>query len=458
VTHEEQRLSGPEEAKYMRSVGAVRLVQGGLLLLAVLMGLRLVRGSAPSELLLFAGGEASTEYEYGERYAKFLTSRGVTTTVVATAGAADNIHRLTVEERPAVGFATSGVGRATTEESAPTTLVALASLYVEPLWLFVREGFTGDSLLEDHAGRVSIGIAGAAAPLATLIMEASGVMGEVVTVTLADVPADSIDQTLDREDLDAVLAPGAIDSEIVEALFSSDAFSPISFERAAAYARRNRFLVHVNVPQGSFDLARRLPQQDLDLLAPTIQLVAPADIHPAIVDLLLEAAREIHREPTFFSDRGEYPSMNHVSLPLDKSAIHFFEDGPPKLREFLPYWASTLVDRFATFATAVLGAMMAIFSVLPRLLGIPMQIKLKRWFAEMVTIEKESMAGGNNEELIGRLDVLDRASADVRVFRFQLTSYLEYRQHIFDARDRLRLRLRLRLEEEVAERSSAKSS
>jgi len=270
-------------------------------------------------------------------------------------------------------------------------------------------------------------------------MEAIGVRDEDATVTT--VPVGAVDQTLDSSKLDAVFALGAIDSEIVESLFSTSAFSPISFERAVAFARRYPFLVGVEVPQGSFDLVRSLPRQDLLLLAPTVQLVAPADVYPAIVDLLLEAAREIHREPTFFSDRGEYPSMNHVSLPLDRSAIHFFEEGPPRLRKVLPYWASTLFDRFATFLPAVFGAAMAIFSVLPRLLGIPMQIKLKKWFAEMVTIEMESMAGRNIEGLIDQLDALDRASADLHVFRFQLSSYLEYRQLIFDTRDRLRLRL-----------------
>jgi hypothetical protein len=260
-------------------------------------------------------------------------------------------------------------------------------------------------------------------------------------VTISDVLAGAVDQALDRDDLDAVFARGSIDSEIVESLFSADALSPISFERAAAYARRHRFLVNVKVPQSSFDLVRGLPQQDLDLLASTIQLVAPANIHPAIVDLLLEAAREIHREPTFFSERGEYPSMNHVPLPLDRAAIHFFEDGPPRLRKLLPYWASTLVDRFASFAAAMLGAAMTLFSILPRLMGIPMQVKLKRWLVAMVAIEKESMAGGDNEALINRLDALDRVSADLHVFRFQLTSYLDYRQRIFDTRDRLRLRL-----------------
>jgi TRAP-type uncharacterized transport system substrate-binding protein len=158
-------LSSPEEATYVRKLVALRLVQGGLLLLVVLMGLRLLSASAPSELLLFTGSEASTEYAYGQRYAEFLTSRGVRTTVVATAGASDNLHRLTVEDRPAVGFAPSGIAHATSDEKEPTTLVALASLYVEPVWLFVREGVTVDWLLEDYEGQVAIGIAGDATPL-----------------------------------------------------------------------------------------------------------------------------------------------------------------------------------------------------------------------------------------------------------------------------------------------------
>ena len=70
-----------------------------------------------------------------------------------------------------------------------------------------------------------------------------------------------------------------------------------------------------------------------------------------------------------------------------------------------------------------------------------MQIRLKKWFTEIVEIEKESMAGGDVAALIDRLDALDRASANVQVFPFQLTSYLEYRQHIYDGRDRVRLRL-----------------
>jgi TRAP-type uncharacterized transport system substrate-binding protein len=434
-------MSGPTEGRLTRGFGAVRLIQAGLLLVVVLLGLRLVKEAAPSELMLFTGATVSSEYEYGQRYAEFLSSRGVQTTVVATAGASDNVQRLEQENRPAVAFVTSGVGSLAPDGKQPPPLVALASLYIEPAWLFVREGFTVDGLPRNREGKTAIGFVGADAALAELVVGASGIPGEIALVEIAEVPEGGLGQTLDRQGLAAVFALGAIDSAMIQSLFSTRGFSPISFERAAAYTRLHRFLAEVEVPQGAIDMTRNLPTQDLTLVAPTVQLIAPADVPPAIVDLLLEAAQEIHREPTFFSERGEFPSMKHVSLPLHESAIHFFEDGPPALRKALPYWAATLVDRFATFIVAVAGAAMALLSILPRLLGIPMQIRLKKWLAEMVEIEKESMAGGDVAALIDRLDALDRASVDVPVFRFQLNSYLEYRQLIYDGRDRLRLRL-----------------
>jgi TRAP-type uncharacterized transport system substrate-binding protein len=434
-------VSKPIEAKHTRRAVALRLAQASVLLLVVLIALRFVASSAPSHLLFFAGMEDSTEYEYGQRYAELLTSHGVRTTVVPTAGSSENLQRLTVEDQPAVGFATSGVRHSIAAEKEPDALVALASLYVEPAWLFVREGHTGDWLREDRDGRLVIGTAGGVGPLAKLFLQSSGARDAVVAVTIEGGGPGAVDQALERADLNAVFALGGIDSELIHGLFSAGAFSPISFERAAAFTRRHPFLIEVKVPTGSFDLARNLPSQDLDLVAPTVQLVGQADIHPAIVNLLLEAAQEIHREPTFFSKRGEYPNLSHVSLPLDESAVRFFEEGPPRLRKILPYWASTLVDRFATFAAALFGALVSLFSILPRVLGIPMQIKVTKGFAEMVSIEEKSVVGDDIHALIDRLDALDRSTADLHPFRFQVSSYLEYRQQIYDTRDRLRLRL-----------------
>jgi TRAP-type uncharacterized transport system substrate-binding protein len=241
-------MSSPKGDRLTRGFATVRLIQAGLLLVVVLLGLRLVKEAVPSELVLFTGVEASIEHEYGQRYAEFLSSRGVRTTVVATAGAPDNVQRLEQEDRPAAAFVTSGVGNLAPDGKQPPPLVALASLYIEPAWLFVREGFTVDGLPRNREGKTAIGFLGADAALAELVMGASGIPGEIAMVEIADVPEGGLGQTLDRQGLAAVFALGAIDSAMIQSLFSTRGFSPISFERAAAYTRLHRFLAEVEVP------------------------------------------------------------------------------------------------------------------------------------------------------------------------------------------------------------------
>ena len=50
----------------------------------------------------------------------------------------------------------------------------------------------------------------------------------------------------------------------------------------------------VEIPEGGADLNRNLPPNATTLLAVRSNLFAAADIHPVMVDLLLDAAREIH--------------------------------------------------------------------------------------------------------------------------------------------------------------------
>ena len=50
------------------------------------------------------------------------------------------------------------------------------------------------------------------------------------------------------------------------------------------------------------------------MLAPTTQLVARADIHPALIDLLLQTATELHQAGGLFEKAGEFPAPNTLIL------------------------------------------------------------------------------------------------------------------------------------------------
>ena len=53
---------------------------------------------------------------------------------------------------------------------------------------------------------------------------------------------------------------------------------------------------HLELPEGVVDLAANIPERTVHLLATTANLVSSPDLHPAVVDLMLLAATEVHKE------------------------------------------------------------------------------------------------------------------------------------------------------------------
>ena len=82
------------------------------------------------------------------------------------------------------------------------------------------------------------------------------------------------------------------------------------FERGDAYQRANRFLSIVKMPEGVLNFEKNIPDRDTLLLAPAATLVVREGFHPALVDLLLDAAVKIHGAPGLIQELHEFPSQN----------------------------------------------------------------------------------------------------------------------------------------------------
>ena len=88
----------------------------------------------------------------------------------------------------------------------------------------------------------------------------------------------------------------------------------MNFRQAAGYVRKFRFLSRLTLPEGAMDLGKNHPPQPYELVGPTVELVARKDLHPALSDLLISAAREVHGGPGMFRDAGEYPAPQRARL------------------------------------------------------------------------------------------------------------------------------------------------
>ena len=74
------------------------------------------------------------------------------------------------------------------------------------------------------------------------------------------------------------------------------------------------------VPVGLADLARNLPPENIQLLAPKTSLVVRRDLHSALQYMLLDAALEIHGGPGVFQQAGQFPAPEAIDLPLSDKA------------------------------------------------------------------------------------------------------------------------------------------
>ena len=137
----------------------------------------------------------------------------------------------------------------------------------------------------------------------------------------------------------------AAEAPLVQYLLSSPGVALMGFTQAEAYSRRFPFLHGTVLPRGLVDLAADTPSADVPLLAATASLVVRADLHPALMQLLLQAAHEAHGGSGWFHRPGEYPNATVTEWPLAPEAERFYRNGPPWLQHRLPFWLANFLDR-----------------------------------------------------------------------------------------------------------------
>ena len=108
--------------------------------------------------------------------------------------------------------------------------------------------------------------------------------------------------------IDAVFAVASPRAPFIEELLHAPEIALMSFQRAKAYSRTFPFLSSVVLPQGVVSFVNNIPPNDVELLAPTANLVAGENLHPALISLLLRAAAEIHGNGGIFEAFEQFPS------------------------------------------------------------------------------------------------------------------------------------------------------
>lgn len=378
----------------------------------------------PRRVVLATGAEQGAYAEFGKRYAALLKQHGITVELRNTQGAAENLALL---RDPASGvdlaFVQGGAdeARATGEDETDPDLVSLGSLFYEPVWLFYRSEaaqrlLKGQPLanLNQLAGwRVNIGAPGSGVPnLMARLLEANRV--DPASITLLRQPQTPAVMSLLAGEADALVFASAPESLMVQMLLKTPGIALFDFSQAEAYSRRFPFMSPITLPRGVVDLALDQPPADVHLVAPTATLVARDTLHPALIQLFVQAARTVHGDAGWFQRKGDFPTARNTERRLAPEADRYYRNGPPFLQRYLPFWLANLIDRMWVVLVSIIAILIPLSRVVPPLYQFRIRSRIFRWYGQLQVIEN-AIGRRPAKELARELDAIEQRVANVSV-------------------------------------------
>jgi TRAP-type uncharacterized transport system substrate-binding protein len=363
----------------------------------------------PDNITMTTGFEGGAYAIFGERYQQILAREKIHLALLPSSGSVENLKRLNDKShRVDAGFVQGG----TSSPSEANNLFSLGSIGYAPLWVFYRGQETFDYLSELKGKRIAIGPEGSGVRKFALDLLKLNNNAAPPTVLL-DLTSAAANKALLAGKIDAVMVIGAEDNALVRELLYTPDVQLMSFRQAEAYTRLIPGLSHVVLPQGVLDVSKKMPSQDVHLLAVTTNLIVRKDMHPALTYLLLEAAVEIHGNAGWVNKKGEFPSLKELSFPSSHYAERFYKSGRPFLLDYLPFGIAAFVDRTIFILIPAAIILVPLIRIIPWMYTWRHRRKYQHWYRELKNLELKMVEGPEPEEISGYHEEIDRIEASI---------------------------------------------
>jgi TRAP-type uncharacterized transport system substrate-binding protein len=453
-------VSEETENKSKRDLPVIRLLQkippipriswrdlaatlGPVLLLsiaAILLALHFVRPAPPHTLTISSGPDGSTFRTVAEKYQKILARSGVKLVIKPSKGSEENLeHLIDADSDVDVGFVQGGVA----VDGDSSDLISLGSVFYEPLTIFYRSPKPLQRLSELQGKRIAIGSTGSGTRFLALALLKANEIEPKGTTQLLDLEGDAAIKALDARQVDAIfLAGDSAGPNSIRTMLHAEGIRLFDFPQADAYVRRFPYLSKLDLPPGAFDLGDNLPTAPIAMLAPAVELVAKSELHPALSDLLLDAAHEVNGHASLLQNAGEFPSPLHHEFPISDDAARYYKSGKSFAYRFLPFWLASLLDRAVAVLVPIIVVLVPGLRIVPALYGWRINNRIYKRYGELMALERAVLEPLTTEEraaLIERLGEIEKSIIGSKMPGAYASQIFVLRQHIKFVRDQLQL-------------------
>jgi hypothetical protein len=242
--------------------------------------------------------------------------------------------------------------------------------------------------------------------------------------------------------VDAIFLTGdSASGATIREMVHTEGIRLFDFSQANAYVRRFAYLSNLTIPAGAFDLGENLPPTDISLLAPTVELVAHANLHPALCDLLIEAATQVHSRATLLQSPGQFPSQSAHVFPLSAEAARYYKSGDRSfIYRYLPFWLASLVSRLLVVIVPLFVIIVPSLRYVPLLYRWRIDSRIHHRYGELMELERHTLGPLSDEqrkECLKRLEAIEQSVITRKMPGSHAEQVYILREHIDFVRNKL---------------------
>jgi uncharacterized protein len=320
----------------------IALVVGVAIIIAALLYAR-----PPYDLTIATGPVGGSYYQAALGYQKVLAAQGINLQLRPNPNTLDIVRD--------VGDPRSGVDAGFIAQDVSgmkdANLFEVGQIELQPLFIFASADLGRRSTLDDLRGRkiVMPPNNSATSDAAIRVFKLYDITQQNSFFTFMGL-ADAV-RDLRAGQFDAGVVMLAAENPVIRELAADSSLHLMHFAEGKAISNHLPFLHPVVLPRGIYNIADSIPPNDTTLVAATVGVVVRKDLHPFLVFSLLDAMTKIHRDPTFLSNAGDYPTIVGSQLTVHPLAEQYYRTGIPWLyHELWPWPASVLYEHQLVFA------------------------------------------------------------------------------------------------------------
>ena len=390
----------------------------------------LVDPAPPRTITISAGPQDSSFMQMADAYRTILARNGVRLNVLESDGSVQNLERLLNPKwHVDVALVQGGVA----SDKDVSSLMSLGSVAYLPMVVFYRgSGLTRLSQLEGK--RIAIGREGSGTRLLALkLLDANGIDpgGETTLLPLDGLQAAT---QLVSGNVDAALLSGdSATRTLMLRLLTIPGISVMSLDESGAYTRLFPYLESIDLPPGVLDLRHRIPPDVVHLIGPTVEIVARNTLHPAISDLLIEAASEVNGSPGLLQRAGEFPNTSAHDFRISEDAMRYYRSGKSFLYRTLPFWLASVTDRLLVLLLPLAVLVIPALRAIPALYSWRVRSRIYRYYGALIAIERDALKHTSEDErrqLIDELNEIERSLNTLRMPLAYADAFYVLREHI----------------------------